>query len=161
MRVAAVARVERAEPIDQAATNGPLRNLVRGVPPSSIAHRRQRESVDRIAPAVPQDGVHLHEIVGTRPRAVVVRELDRRDDVAAAETRRGREESARVALAADLEARQRAVEHVCVAHVRRTGRREVALLGLGRTLDRHLRQRHGRQMAGRLSPRDCVAHQLR
>ena len=134
IRVAAVGRIDRTEPADQAGADRAIGDLVGGIPLAVIAHRRQREAVDLIALAVAQHAVDLLVVIGMDPRTVVVRHFERGDHVAVSHLRRRGKHRALVAFAAHLDVCDRSLERVGVVDVRRPGGRKVALIRIVRTL---------------------------
>ena len=84
IRVAAVGRVDRAEPADDAVGDRRGRHLVGRIPPAVVSHRCQRQPVERVAARIADDPVQFLVVVGVRPRAVVVLRVERRQEAAAA-----------------------------------------------------------------------------
>src|SRR3984893_11473506 len=71
LRFAAVRRIERAKAADKAFVDGSLR-LVGGCIPRALGmDGREREALDFIAAAVPQNGIDLAQVIGVNPGAVI------------------------------------------------------------------------------------------
>ena len=87
-----------------------------------------------VADAVAQHAVQAMELLGVVPRAVVVRGLERVEQLAAADRVRVRDEGAGVAVLADRRRDDAARQAVEEADACRAGRCEVALLGVVRSL---------------------------
>ncbi len=85
---AAIGRIKRAEPADDALVDRALRHLVGRIPAVGIGHRRQREAVGRGALAVAQHAVELAHIVRHVPRAVIFDAFDSREQRACTDSRR-------------------------------------------------------------------------
>ena len=99
-RDAAIGRIERAEPADDALVDRALRHLIGRIPAVGIGHRRQRKAVGRGALAVAQHAVDLAHIVRHVPRAVVFDALDRGEQRARTDRRRSRRQPAVIAKSA-------------------------------------------------------------
>ena len=73
--VPAVARVERAEALDQPLVDRALRDLVGRAPPRRVGHPGNAVAVVRLAAGEAQDAVHPLQIVGMVPGTVVMLHL--------------------------------------------------------------------------------------
>src|SRR5205085_9368001 len=111
-RIAAVSRIERAEPADHPFVNRPLRDLVGGIPSGAIAHAGHRPAVDGVALRIADDAIHLPVAIGRLPRAIVVLHVETGEQMATADARRGRYQRPREALVSPADAGHAFVEHV-------------------------------------------------
>jgi hypothetical protein len=132
--VAAVGRIDRAEAADQALIDRALRNLVGRVPVCRIRHRGERRTVAGLSDAVAQHAVDPVKLFRVLPRAVVVRGLERVEQVAVSDAAAVGDERAAVAMGAEGERCDAARQRVEQADVGRAGGREVALVGVVRAL---------------------------
>ena len=82
VRIAAIRRVDRPEPIERSIVYGARRNLVGRVPDAAVPHPREREAVLRVAAAVADEAVDLPEAVRLVPRPVVVLHFERGEQTA-------------------------------------------------------------------------------
>ena len=87
MRVPSVGVVDSAEPVDLTRIDGALRRRLCGVPLAVVRHASEREAVDIVAAAVPYDPIELLVVVGIDPRPVVLRRLERHQQVTTAHLR--------------------------------------------------------------------------
>ena len=126
--LAAVGRVDGAEAIDQPVVDGALRRRLGGVPGAVIPRIREGQAVDAVAAAVAQHGVGLVVGVGHGPRSVVARQLHRRQQRAAPDLRRERQQAAAEAVGAALEGEERTLQRRRIGDRRRAGGGEVALV---------------------------------
>ncbi len=100
-RRAAIRRIERTEPADQALVDGALRHLIGRIPAVGIGHRRQREPVSGGALAVAQHAVPLAHIIRHVPRTIIPDTLEGGEQRAGAHGRRTRRQRAAIAKTAE------------------------------------------------------------
>ena len=129
------------EAVDESRVDGALGRGLRGVPLAVVPHEGEREPVDVVAERVASHAVVL--LVGIRhaPRSGVGGRLEGRQQGAAAELRRGRQQHAAEIVRAHLEPHDRTIERRGVVDVPGAGGGKVPLLGIVRTL-RVLDARH-------------------
>ncbi len=99
-RLSAIARIDGAEAVDQAALHGTLRDLVGRIPVGRVTHRRDVEAVAERTLRVAQHAVQLVKFLRVVPRAVGVGVFKPVDDSPRAHLRRTCEQRALVAILA-------------------------------------------------------------
>jgi hypothetical protein len=130
VRLAAIRFFDESKSVDEAGIDGPLRDLIGGMPVVREAEKGQRQAVSRIPLAVPEDAVVLVLAIRADPRAVVLFVLERSQQMAAADARRDGAEKAAVVERAAGHRDDRPIKHVEVVDVGGARGRKVAVLGV-------------------------------
>ena len=119
---------------DRAARHGALSNLICRIPVGPITHACQREPIAVVAAAVAKHAVHLLVVVGPDPGAIVVIQLERREQEAVSDARGCSSEQPPPSVVARAQGHRWTIELIDVVDIGGTGRREIAFLGEVRPL---------------------------
>src|SRR3954471_11609429 len=128
--LASIAWIDGAEATDQSTRNGPLRDLIRGIPVRLVCHACDGNAVCLVATAVAQHGIQFSEIFGVIPRTILAQELNSIKQCAAANVRRPRQQRAFVVMLSQRYGTNGMRERTRVMNICRAGGTEVANFGV-------------------------------